>query len=349
MLHAVLGGLCLFLARQAEASETPRAEFRRIGEELYRNENPFVGTGPRRMLEQALATPGVALEKRVEFQVQLAKEELKFLEIGASIARLEETLAELGPDGPRPLRLRVHRQLGLAYLRLSEQENCVARHNAECCIFPLEGGGRHAERTPAEKSREHYLAVLALAPDDPDALWLLNLAAMALGQYPAGVPEAFRLPEAAFASQAEFPRFPEVSQQLGAKVFAMAGGVAVEDYDGDGRLDVLTSTCDPLGPMTMLRQKPDGTFEDVSEASGVAEQLGGLNLISADPDNDGDWDALVLRGAWLLDYGRIRRSLLRNEGGKFTDVTRAVALDEPAFPTQSAVFADFDADGWLDL
>lgn len=225
----------------------------------------------------------------------------------------------------------------------------MARHNAECCLFPLEGGGRHEQRAPAEKAREHYLALLELAPEERAALWLLNLAAMALGQYPDGVPERFRLPERAFASEAEFPRFNEVAQEVDAKVFAMAGGVAIEDYDGDGRLDILTSTCDPLGPMTHLRQREDGTFLDVSVASGVDEQLGGLNLISGDPDNDGDWDALVLRGAWLLDYGLIRRSLLRNEAGSFTDVTREVGLAEPAFPTQTATFADFDADGWLDL
>jgi len=330
-------------------SETAREEFRRIGEELYANENPFVGTGPKRLLEKGLATPGLPLEKRVEFEVQMAKEELKFIELESAIGRLERVLGELGPSGPKPLRLRVHRQLALAYLRLSEQENCVARHNAECCLFPLEGGGRHSERRPAEKAREHYLAVLELEPGERDALWLMNLASMALGQYPDGVPERWRLPESAFASQAEFPRFPEVAQELGAKVFAMAGGVAVEDYDGDGRLDILTSTCDPLGALTHLCQKEDGTFEDVSVASGVDEQLGGLNLISGDPDNDGDWDALVLRGAWLLDYGRIRRSLLRNEGGKFTDVTREVGLAEPAFPTQTALFADFDADGWVEL
>jgi len=332
-----------------DSRETPREEFRRIGEELYSNENPFVGTGMRRLLEKGLAAPGLPLEKRVEFLVQLAKEELKFIELEAAIARLEGLLAELGPGGPKALRLRVHRQLALAYLRLAEQENCVARHNAECCIFPLEGGGRHEQRAPAEKAREHYLALLELAPGERDALWLLNLAAMALGQYPDGVPERLRLPERAFASEAKFPRFKEVAQELGAKVFAMAGGVAVEDYDGDGRLDILTSTCDPLGALTHLRQKEDGTFEDVSVASGVDEQLGGLNLISGDPDNDGDWDALVLRGAWLLDYGLIRRSLLRNEAGSFTDVTREVGLAEPAFPTQTATFADFDADGWLDL
>ena len=55
------------------------------------------------------------------------------------------------------------------------------------------------------------------------------------------------------------------------------------------------------------------------------------------------------RGAWLFDWGRIRKSLLVNDGGVFTDVTRAAGLAEPASPTQTGVFGDFDGDGWLDL
>jgi hypothetical protein len=191
--------------------------------------------------------------------------------------------------------------------------------------------------------------VLELAPDDEEALWLLNIAAMALGEYPDGVPERWRLPSTAFRSQAEFPRFPDVAARAGVDVLNMAGGVAVEDYDGDGWLDILTSTCDPLGSLIYLRNKGDGTFEDRSKEAKTDEQLGGLNLISGDTDNDGDWDALVLRGAWLFEYGRIRKSLLRNDKAVFTDVTRAAGLAEPAYPTQAALFADFDNDGWLDL
>ena len=85
----------------------------------------------------------------------------------------------------------------------------------------------------------------------------------------------------------------------------------------------------------------------------ASEQLGGLNCIGGDYDNDGDVDLLVLRGAWLFDDGQIRNSLLRNNGDAgargFTDVTREAGLAEPARPTQAAVWGDFDNDGDLDL
>jgi len=346
----LLVGVCGTLAGAQESPETPRAEFERIGRALYENENPFVGAGMRRKLEQALARDGLALQARVELGVKLGKEILKTGALEPALARLEQALALARESGARPLQALAHDALALAYLRQAEQENCLARHNADCCLFPLEGGALHAEKEPARRAREHYLALLELTPDDPDARWLLNLTAMALGEYPEGVPERWRFPPQAFASEAEFPRFRDVAPALGVDVLRMAGGVAAEDFDGDGWLDLLVSSCDPLGPLTFLRNGADGTFQDRTEEARVDDQLGGLNLVSADVDNDGDWDALVLRGAWLFEYGRIRRSLLLNDGrAVFTDGTRAAGLAEPAYPTQTAVFGDFDSDGWLEL
>src|SRR5262249_35528863 len=153
---------------------------------------------------------------------------------------------------------------GLVELRIAEQQNCVTRHNADCCIFPLANGGLHAVREPADSARGHYLAVLELAPENREALWLLNLASMALGEYPDAVPEKWRLPEKSFAARVPFPRFHDVAPKAGVDVLNMAGGAAVEDYDGDGWLDILTSTCDPLGPLRLFRNTGDGKFEDVS-------------------------------------------------------------------------------------
>ena len=63
---------------------------------------------------------------------------------------------------------------------------------------------------------------------------------------------------------------------------SLAGGSAVEDFDGDGWLDVLTTTCDPAGSMRYFRNLGDGRFADRTEAAGLAEQLGGLNLVTGD-------------------------------------------------------------------
>ena len=74
--------------------------------------------------------------------------------------------------------------------------------------------------------------------------------------------------------------------------------------------------------------------------------MGGLNIIQADYNNDGCVDLLVLRGAWEFPQ---RKSLLRNNcDGTFTDVTVQAGLAEPT-STQTAVWADIDNDGYLDL
>ncbi len=346
--------LLLLLPAQVEPSpkpESPLEEFTRIGKALYAGDNPVIGTGERRKLEKALHNEAVTGERRVRVLMQLSDEQLEAGDVELAIDTLKQAL-ELGTQVglEENLPLKIHRQLGLAYLRLAENRNCVERHNRDCCIFPLSGGAIHSVREPAEEARREYELVLSETPGNLESRWLLNIAAMALGEYPDSVPEAFRLPPGAFASEASAPRFRDVSEKAGVDGFNLAGGVAVEDYDGDGLFDILTSTCDPLGSLIYYRNRGDGTFADLSDATHASEQLGGLNLIAGDVDDDGDPDALVLRGAWLLDDGRIRKSLLRNDRGeRFTDVTRAAGLAEPAYPTQAGAFGDYDGDGWLDV
>jgi hypothetical protein len=193
-------------------------------------------------------------------------------------------------------------------------------------------------------------AYLEAAPDDLKGVWFLNLAAMQAGVYPGGVPERWRIPPERFTSAEATAPFTDVAPALGLDTFDQAGGSIAEDFDGDGRIDLITSTMDPRGSLRYFRNVGDGTFEDRTTAAGLDAQLGGLNAVQTDYDNDGRPDVLVLRGGWLQGQGRIRNSLLRNLGdGTFADLTRAAGLAEPAYPTQTAAWADFDADGDLDL
>jgi hypothetical protein len=101
--------------------------------------------------------------------------------------------------------------------------------------------------------------------------------------------------------------------------------------------------------MHYFRNNADGTFTDVSEQSGLSNIKGGLNIIQADYNNDGYTDILVLRGAWQGEFGKQPNTLLRNNGdGTFTDVTVESGLLS-FHPTQTATWADFNNDGWLDL
>ncbi|MEE9608910.1 MAG: CRTAC1 family protein, partial [Myxococcota bacterium] len=185
--------------------------------------------------------------------------------------------------------------------------------------------------------------------DDLSERWLLNLAYMTLGEYPEAVPRKWLIPPEVFESEYPMKRFVDVSGQMNANVLGLAGGVALEDFDGDGLLDIITSSWGLRDQLRYLHNAGDGSFSDRTEAAGLSGEVGGLNLSHADYDNDGDADVLVLRGGWLGAAGAFPNSLLRNEGdGTFTDITEAAGL--LAFhPSQTAAWADYDGDGWLDV
>jgi FG-GAP-like repeat/ASPIC and UnbV len=329
-----------------------RAEFEAIARRLDET-GPTLFFPKRAVVEftQALQQPGLSGPERAHILVSLAH---MYLSEGDNERALDAISRALEISGSDPAWEEQHADFlevrAIVHLRMGEVENCIARHNAQCCLFPLEGGAVHVEREPARLAREDLLAELRLRPDRLGARWLLNLCCMALGEYPDAVPPRFLLPDAPFASEHDVGRFRDVAHEVGVDAFNRCGGAIAEDFDGDGRLDIVTSTIDPLGPLHYYRNAgPDG-FEDRSAASRLDDQLGGLNCIGTDYDNDGDVDVLVLRGAWWFDAGQIRNSLLRNDGhGTFTDVTYEAGLAEPARPTQAAAWLDYDLDGDLDL
>jgi len=244
--------------------------------------------------------------------------------------------------------------LATAWLRLGEQQNCIERHNADACLLPIRSAAVHALPRGSRRAIEELEHLLESDPDDLASRWLLNIAHMTLGRYPRGVPERWLIPENVFASEESFPRFRDVAEQAGVAAFNLAGGSVADDFDGDGLIDIVTSGMDPRDQLRFFRNEGDGTFADRTEAAGLLGEWGGLNLIHADYDNDGDRDLLVLRGGWmslLVGAGRSGHpnSLLRNEGdGTFTNVTQSAGLLS-FHPTQTAAWGDYDNDGWLDL
>jgi hypothetical protein len=245
-------------------------------------------------------------------------------------------------------------QLGVGFLRIGETQNCCNRFTPESCIAPIQGGGIHTVPEGSRRAIECFSEVLRNLPPDHDlhlaSLWLLNIAHMTLGEYPHAVPPEHRLPESAFRSEVPFPRFPNIARKLGLDRFNCSGGVIIDDFDGDERLDILSSTWEPNGQIIIFAADGKGGFEDRTAASGLEGITGGLNLVPADHDNDGDLDFLVLRGAWLGKAGRLPNSLVRNDGGlTFTDVTFESGLGDVHYPTQTAGWADYDNDGDLDV
>ena len=138
---------------------------------------------------------------------------------------------------------------------------------------------------------------------------------------------------------------------------SMGAGVALLDYDNDGRLDLFFTNGakleDPMSKGAMpdkrdakywnrlYRQKSDGAFEDATERAGVKGEGYSMGAACADYDNDG-WIDIYATG-----YGR--NLLYRNNGdGTFTDVTKKLGVAGSGW-SASAAWVDYDCDGRLDL
>lgn len=245
----------------------------------------------------------------------------------------------------------LHEVLALSYLRIGEQTNCRDNHSTESCLFPIKGKGIHSNRSGSEHAIEIYTKILTVFPDDLQSQWLLNLAYMTLGEYPKNVPPTFLIPPKAFASEYPLPAFENISMYLGIDVNELAGGVVTDDFDNDGFIDILTSSWGLSGHLTYFRNEGNGTFSNQTERSGLKNLTGGLNLIQADYNNDGFLDIYCLRGAWsgYAWMGHLPNSLIKNNGdGTFTDVTIEAGM-YGEHPTQSAVWMDYNHDGWIDL
>jgi len=156
-------------------------------------------------------------------------------------------------------------------------------------------------------------------------------------------------------------RFADVTAQSGVNfvhvsspekryiVESMSGGVALLDYDNDGRLDIYlvnSLTVDLVRSKgktrsALYRNRGDGTFSDVTDKAGVGDIGWGMGAAVADYDNDGFDDLYV------TCVGPNR--LLRNNGdGTFSDVTKKAGVADPRW-SAGAAFFDYDADGHLDL
>jgi hypothetical protein len=166
------------------------------------------------------------------------------------------------------------------------------------------------------------------------------------------------------------PHFDDATEHLGVRfthlashtprkylLETMGSGVALFDYDNDGRLDMFFVNGAPIADPTskgtipektgpadwnrLFHQKKDGTFEDVTQKAGLQGSGYGMGVAVGDYDNDGYEDIYVTA------YGG--NKLYHNSGnGTFVDVTAKAGVGGSGWST-SAAWVDLDRDGLLDL
>jgi enediyne biosynthesis protein E4 len=161
--------------------------------------------------------------------------------------------------------------------------------------------------------------------------------------------------------------FQDVTRQAGLAVDCYGMGVAVGDYDNDGRPDLYLTA---MGPNHLFHNEGNGRFTDVTERAGVGDPRWSTSAAWFDYDRDGDLDLVVGNYcAWSAAHNQIcpdalgRKfmcrpsyykgdppSLYRNNGnGTFTDVTEAAGLKNEIGKTLGIAVWDENGDGWPDL
>jgi hypothetical protein len=301
---------------------------------------------------QGNLTNATEMNERIRLQFQLGIQQINAARPDAALntfADMERLVAEGGAALDEHTRAELWLRKGMAFLRLGEQENCLATHNADSCVFPLKPKAYHLLPRGSRGAIAMFSAHLAEHPADFSARWLLNLAYMTLGEHPDKVDKRYLIPPEKFASEYDLPRFLDVSDGLGIDANDLAGGCIVDDFDNDGLYDLVISAWDMKGQLRYFHNNGDGTFADRTSEAGLVGEVGALNIQQTDYNNDGLLDIWMLRGGWLGQAGRIPNSLLRNNGdGTFTDVTEEAGLLS-FHPTQASRWFDYDGDGWLDL
>ncbi len=283
---------------------------------------------------------------RLELTFNYALELLKAGQTEQALLQFETLVEEVGGELNAETRT-LYEMVALSWLRLGEQANCIDTHTPMSCTLPIRDEGIYRQQKSARTAMYYYRMILDEWPDDLQSIWLYNLAAMTIGAWPNEVNPAYRLPDSIFRIRG--PRlFREIGIPAGLDIGGVAGGVSLEDFNGDGWTDLFITGYLSDDPCRFFVSNGDGTFSEKTESANLKGIRGGLNVLHADYNNDGFQDILILRGGWIPGF-TLPNSLLRNNGdGSFTDVTIPAGLLS-FHPTQAAGWADVDGDGWLDL
>jgi len=260
--------------------------------------------------------------------------------------------------------------LAASYMRKAEVDNCLhgflalgsngtgdaMDHDGSAAMCRLPLVSFHTLRESARQAATLFERLLDRYGPNRLYQWLLNVNYMTLGEFPSGVPSRYRIntpfidafygPKAAeTAHRYADLSFVERAHELHIDTYNTGRGIAIEDFDHDGYLDIVTG-----GSFDDVRYYANlhGTdFVDRTVEVGLANVKQPFIIVAADYDNDGWVDLFISR-----PFGRY--ALFRNVNGHFQDVTAASGLlnglqDDEITATWVPAFADVNNDGYLDL
>lgn len=233
----------------------------------------------------------------------------------------------------------------LVLLRKGEELNCCARPDINFCTFPIEKKYRYLDVSSSKKLLKISRKLQIKYPNESFFVWAEQLAMMTSG---IDTEEVFAFNQLDSKRDTKI-KFENVAHNLGLDVYGLAGGSVMDDFNNDGYLDIVCTDFEPVGQLKFFLNDGDGQFVDQTEKAGLLGNLGGLNIVQWDYNNDGWLDLFVPKGSWYGKKGCVANSVLRNnKDGTFTDVTEKLGFTSES-PTQVVVVSDFNNDGWLDV
>ena len=142
--------------------------------------------------------------------------------------------------------------------------------------------------------------------------------------------------------------FTDISAASGTNKSVNSMGLGIGDYDNDGLFDLAFSNGPPA---LLLRNLGNGTFEDVSDASGITALTAGVitwGTAFLDYDNDSWLDLYFMAGEVVAPIGQPNRLGRNNGDGTFSDVSSETGMDNGA-KGRAVSIVDFDKDGFPDV
>lgn len=271
--------------------------------------------------------------------------------------------------------------LAMSYMRHAEAENCLdkllddspkaedprgleqhAHHlQAQICALPL---NRFHDRVQSALAAAKLFERLLDKYDQTNRLyqWLLNFNYMTVGGFPQQVPPRYLIrtgfidsfygqKKKTVESQFSYLAFADRAKELGVNLNNTGRGVAVEDFDKDGYLDMVTGGS--FEYLVYYKNEHAGKFIDQTTEVGLGGVTQPFAITAADYDNDGWIDIFVSR-----PFGSYR--LYRNNGVgpsgqlSFSDATSSIGIldgkpDDQITATWISSWADVNNDGKLDL